>query len=111
LGPDNPGVGLGPIGRFGTLELTVPRRSRPVIELLADPAGAPTAQTEALALVRALQREAAADGGARLEALAAEDVAAAAAPYLKDVIARVGARISLRADPGRARSDHLVRAL
>lgn len=109
FGPDNPGVALGPISRFGTLELTVPRRSRPVIEQLADATGLATAQTEALALIRALEREAAADGGARLEALAAADVVEAAAPYLKGLIARVGARVTLSAEAGRARAAHLVR--
>ncbi|MGA0601065.1 ribonuclease E/G [Caulobacter sp. KR2-114] len=111
FGPDNPGVALGPISRFGTLELTVPRRSRPAVEQLADASGAPTALTAALALIRALEREAAADGGARLEAVAAGDVAEAAAPYLKLLIARVGARVTLRAEPGRARSESSVRAL
>lgn len=111
FGPDNPGVALGPISRFGTLELTVPRRSRPVIEVLADSAGGRTARSEALALVRALEREAAADGGARLEAAVAPDVADAAAPYLKDLIARVGARVSLRAEPGRSPSEPVVRTL
>lgn len=108
---DNPGVALGPISRFGTLELTVPRRSRPAIDILVDDAGAPTAQTEALALIRALEREAAADGGARLEAVASEDVVGVAAPYLQALIARVGARLSLRSVPGRARADHAVRRL
>ncbi|MEO8812277.1 MAG: ribonuclease E/G, partial [Caulobacteraceae bacterium] len=31
FGPDNPGVALGPVSRFGTLELTVPRRARPAV--------------------------------------------------------------------------------
>jgi Ribonuclease G/E len=108
---DNPGVALGPISRFGTLELTVPRRSRPAVDVLVDAAGAPTAQTEALALIRALEREAAADGGARLEAVASEDVAAAAAPYLQALTERVGARLSLRAEPGLSRAGHAVRSL
>ncbi len=108
---DNPGVALGPISRFGTLELTIPRRSRPAVEQLADAAGVPTAQTEALALIRALQREAAADGGARLEATASEAVARAAAPYLEGLIARVGARLTLRGEPGRADTIYSVRRL
>jgi Ribonuclease G/E len=108
---DNPGVALGPISRFGTLELTIPRRTRPALDVLADAAGVPTAHTEALAVIRALEREAAADGGARLEALASEDVVAAASAYLKDLIARVGARVSLRADPARTRAVHTVRSL
>ncbi len=109
--PDNPGVALGPISRFGTLELTVPRRSRPVLEILTGADGAPSVQTEALAMVRALEREAGADGGARLEALAAPDVAEAAAPYIQALIARVGARVTVRAEAGRARADSTVRPL
>lgn len=109
--PDNPGVALGPISRFGTLELTVPRRSRPVIEVLVDEAGAVNVVTEALALVRALEREAAADGGARLEAVAAPDVASAAAPHIQTLIARVGARVAVRGDAGVARGAFSVRSL
>ena len=108
---DNPGVALGPISRFGTLELTIPRRSRPAVEQLADAAGVPTAQTEALALIRALEREAAADGGARFEATASEAVARAAAPYLEALIARVGARLILRGEPARADTSYSVRRL
>ncbi|HEX7761327.1 MAG TPA: hypothetical protein VF459_17600, partial [Caulobacteraceae bacterium] len=80
-------------------------------EVLADEHGAPSVQTQALALVRALEREAAADGGARLEALASEDVAAAAAPHIQTLIARVGARVTVRAEAGRARADFTVRSL
>ena len=63
--PDNPSVAFGPISRFGTLELTVPRRSRPTLDILTDDAGRVSVLSEALALVRALEREAVADGGGR----------------------------------------------
>ena len=43
FGPDNPGVAFGPISRFGTLELTVPRRRRSVAERLLDAAWPPDA--------------------------------------------------------------------
>ena len=107
--PDNPGVAFGPISRFGVLELTIPRRLRPLAEVLLDESGRPSALTEALAVVRALEREAAAHPGARLEALVADDVAAAARPYLKALEARFGARLAITAEPDRARADHAVR--
>ena len=101
--PDNPGVAFGPISRFGTLELTIPSRRRSVAERLLDAEGRPTARTLALRLIRALEREAVADPGVRLVARAAPDVAEAAASYLKALAGRFGARLSLAADPARAR--------
>ena len=99
--PDNPGVALAAVSRFGTLELTVPRRARPTLEILADESGAPSALTRALALVRGLEREAESDRGGRFQALAAPEVAAAAAPALARLIERVGSRVSIAPDPGR----------
>jgi Ribonuclease G/E len=101
FGPDNPGVALGAISRFGALELTIPRRSRPVVEILTDAAGAPRPLTSGLALIRALEREALADGGGRFQGLAAPEVAEAAAPALLALTERLGARLSLRAELGR----------
>jgi len=109
FGPDNPGVAFGPISRFGTLELTVPRRRRSLAERLLDAAGQPTARTLALRLVRQIERTAAADPGARLEARAAPDVVDAAQPYLKVLTDRFGARLALVADPVRPRADLEVR--
>jgi len=103
FGPDNPGVALGGVSRFGTLELTVPRRSRPVIDILTDPSGALSVLSEALALVRALEREAVADGGGRFEALASEEVAAAAGPALAALTDRLGSRLFARGMVGRDR--------
>jgi Ribonuclease G/E len=96
--PDNPGVSFGPISRFGTLELTVPRRRRALAGRLLGRDGRPTAETLALRLVRAVEREALADPGARLLARAAPDVATAAAPYMKVLEGRFGARLELAAD-------------
>jgi Ribonuclease G/E len=111
FGPDNPGVALGAISRFGTLELTVPRRARPALDRLLDETGAVSALTEALNLARALEREAVADGGGRFEALAAQDVAEALKGPLAVLMARFGARLSVRAEPGRARGASQVRRL
>ncbi len=110
FGPDNPGVAFGPISRFGTLELTIPRRRRSVAERLLGADGRPTSQTLALRLVRAIEREAGADPGARIVATAATDVADAATPYLKALTDRFGARLLIAADPGRDRESLEVKA-
>jgi hypothetical protein len=101
FGPDNPGVALGAVSRFGTLELTVPRRARPAIDILTAGAGAPSPLTRSLAMLRALEREAVADGGGRFEAVASPEVARAAAPALATLVARLGARLAVRGEPGR----------
>jgi Ribonuclease G/E len=101
--PDNPGVALGAVSRFGTLELTVPRRTRPVLDILTDDSGGPSVLSEALALVRALEREALADGGGRFEAIAAPEVAVAARQALAQLTARLGARLAVRGEPGTPR--------
>jgi Ribonuclease G/E len=101
--PDNPGVAFGPISRFGTLELTVPSRRRSIAERLLDEAGRPTVLTVALRLIRAVEREAVADPGARLAIRAAPDVASAASPYLKTLAERFGARFVLEADAAGSR--------
>ncbi len=111
FGPDNPGVALGAVSRFGTLELTVPRRARPVIDILSDPGGAMSVLTEALAAVRALEREAVADGGGRFEGVVSIAVAEAAAPALSVLTAKLGARISLRGEAGRGRGQTEVTRL
>jgi hypothetical protein len=111
FGPDNPGVALGPVSRFGTLELTIPRRGRPAIEILTGGGGGSSALTHALALLRALEREAAVDGGGRFVGLAGPEVAELAAPMLEGLTARLGARLSLRVDPGRAGGDFEVARL
>lgn len=106
--PDNPGVAIAPVSRFGVIELTIPRRQRGALETLTDEAGAVTPLTRALALVRALEREATADRGGRFEALAPPAVAELAGPALSGLIARVGARVSLRVEPT-AGPDGVVR--
>ncbi|HTX51148.1 MAG TPA: ribonuclease E/G [Caulobacteraceae bacterium] len=109
--PDNPGVAFGPISRFGTLELTIPRRRRPVSGRLLDPDGRLSARTLALRLVRALEREALADPGGRIVARAQPDVAAAAASYLETLKSRFGARLEVAAEPDRPREAIEVETL
>jgi Ribonuclease G/E len=110
FGPDNPGVALGPISRFGTLELTVPRRRRSIAERLQDDTGRLTADTLALRLARAIEREAAANPAARIAARAAPDVAAAAAPLLQALRDRFGARLELSPEPSQPREAFEVAA-
>ncbi len=99
--PDNPGVALGPISRFGTLELTVPRRARGALDILADATGSLSPLSLALALARALEREAVADRGGRFIGLAAPTVAELAVAPVDELITRLGARLTLRAETGR----------
>jgi Ribonuclease G/E len=97
--PDNPGVAIGPISKFGTLEMTVPRQRRPLAEDLLDETGAPTAQTAALRLARMIEREGRAAPGARLTGRCDAATAAAfavLAPLLAD---RLGARFSIEPAP------------
>lgn len=96
--PDNPGVAIGPVGRFGTMELTIPRRSPPVIETLADGRGRLTDRTLALRLIRLIETEALTQGGARLTATCAPAVAAVAEAVAPDLAAKIGARFTIRPD-------------
>lgn len=96
---DQPGVVIGPVTRFGTLELALPRRHRPVREILWGADGKPTARTLALRLVRAIERQAAAEPGARLLAICAPEVAAAAAGPAGALAGIIGARFEVLPDP------------
>lgn len=100
FGADNPGVAIGPVGRFGTMELSLPRRARPLAEILCDSAGALSERTLAQRLIRRLRAEAAAQGGARLQATSSPAVIAAAAPLLTQLSAQMGARFALEAVDG-----------
>lgn len=106
FGPDNPGVSIGPIGRFGTLELTIPRRTPPLFERLLDETGRPTDRTLAQRLIRRLRTEAEASPGARLTAACAPAVAEAAQPLAEQLAAVVGARLTITPDPALAR-EHI----
>jgi Ribonuclease G/E len=96
FGPDNPGVAISPVSRFGTLELTIPRRRRPVVEVLREN----PALTSALALIRALEREGRAQPGARLVAACAPTVAKAAGPCESQLADRLGRRFGIVAKEG-----------
>lgn len=98
--PDEPGVSIGPVSRFGLLQLAKPRLQTPVSERLCGPDGAPTPATIALRCLRALEREGLADGGARLHARVAPAVLSAAKPYIMALEASMGARFQIHADAG-----------
>ena len=92
--PDNPGVAIGAISRFGTLELTVPRRRRPVMELLRGPLA------DALRLVRALEREGRAAPGARLTARCSIYTSQAVRPFEAALGERLGRRFTIAPQEG-----------
>lgn len=96
---DQPGVVIGPVTKFGTLELALPRRYRPVRDILCDGSGGQSALTLALRLVRAIERQARAAPGARFVARCAPEVAAAAAGPAETLKGIVGARFDVVPDP------------
>ncbi len=95
--PDQPGVALGPITRFGLWPLTLPHRSAPVAEILCTAAGTPTDATLALRLLREIEREAGAGG--RVEAHVHPDWADAAVRLAPFLTRRIGARFRIVPDP------------
>ena len=93
---DNPGVGVGAISKFGTLEMIVPRRAPPVLDRLLTAAGAPSPRHQARRLARALEREGRAQGGARLAAHCSPAVAEAFEAELDAGVAeRLGRRFTV----------------
>jgi Ribonuclease G/E len=109
--PDQPGLVLGPVTRFGTLELALPRRYRPIIEQLHDATAQFSAHSLGLRLIRAVQDAAVADPGARLLARCAPEVAEAARTLAPALAGIIGARFEVVADPAlpRARFEVSVR--
>lgn len=106
--PDNPGVAIGAVSKFGTMEMTIPRRTRPVGEILGESGRTLSDRTLALRLIRRLQDEAAAQGGARFIARCAPDVARAAEPLGAALAQRIGARFRIEGQDGMARESITV---
>lgn len=100
FGPDNPGVSIGPVGRFGTMELSLPRRARPLTEYLCRDDGAPSDRTLAQRAIRRLEAEGSAQPGARLILAAAPTVVTATRPLLDMLAARLGSRFELSVREG-----------
>lgn len=98
--PDEPGVAVLPVSRLGLLQVSRPHRERPLAERLCDADGGLSARSIAQRLVRALEREGAADPGARLVALCAPETAAA----LRPLAAELGPRFSVEEALGWERS-------
>lgn len=97
--PDNPGVAIGPVGRFGTMELSIPRRTRPISDYLLRPDGALTDRALAQRLVRRVEAEAQAGPGARIVATCAPAVAKAVQPLVALLAESYGARFAVSSDP------------
>jgi Ribonuclease G/E len=98
--PDGAEVSIGPISRFGVMELALPRKEAPIMEMLLDADGRPSVETAVHRLFRAIER--AAGPGVRVEARAAPEIAAAAAPLAVLLAERIGRRfvITASAEPG-----------
>jgi hypothetical protein len=80
------------------MELSLPRRTQPLAERLCREDGSLSERTLAQRLIRRLQAEAAADGGARLVARCAPSVAAAAAHLAPLLADQIGARFTIAAE-------------
>ncbi len=93
---DNPGVAIGAISRFGTLEMTIPRRGRSILDRLLDSRGQAAPAAVARRLARALEREGRADPGGRLLARCAPVVADAFQVLDVGVADRLGRRFSVQ---------------
>lgn len=94
---DGAQVSIGPISRFGLFELALPHHRRPALEILL----ADRALTDALDLLRALEREGRANPGRRLAARARPAVVEAAKAHAGALMNRLGPRFTLTAEAGR----------
>jgi Ribonuclease G/E len=94
--PDGAGVSIGPISRFGVMELLLPRTSAPLAERFVDEQGRPTALAAAYRLMRAIER--AATPGVIVRASAGHAVAAVAERLTPRLSDRIGARFAISAD-------------
>lgn len=87
---------FGPLSRFGLLQLALPWRTRPVEEILLEAGGRRSVATRGIDVVRSLRRSMLCDTATpRFTARCAPDEATAAAP----LVARLGPRATLKADP------------
>ena len=108
--PDNPGVSIGPVGRFGTMELSIPRRTRPVLERLCQADGSLTDRAIAQRLIRRLEDEAGAQPGARLVATCSPSLASTVEGLVRELGERFGHRFAVVVDGNRPRDQIDVRS-
>lgn len=111
FGPDNPGVSIGPVGRFGTMEIAIPRRTPPLQDLWSDDRGILSDRTLAIRLIRAVENEGRTQRGARLAARCAPAVAQAASDLAVALSDRIGARFVIEPDANLPRERFEVRTL
>lgn len=98
------GASLGPLSKFGLLQLALPWRTRPVEEILLE-AGRRSLTTRAIDVARSLRHTILSDTTApRFVARCAPEEAEAAAP----LVARLGPRANLKADPSVAPGRFVV---
>lgn len=107
--PDMPGVAFGPVSRLGVLHLAKPWRATPVAQRLRDETGALSPRTVAQRMARAIEREARA--ATRIRAACAPEVAEAAAVIRPALLARLGPRFDIQADPALSRESFETRPL
>ena len=108
--PDNPGVAIGPVGRFGTMELSIPRRTRPVLERLRQADGSLSDRAIAQRLIRRLEDEAGAQPGARLVATCSPSLGATVERLVRELGERFGHRFAVNLDANRPRDQIDVRS-
>jgi hypothetical protein len=105
---DQPGVAVGPISKFGVLEMTVPWRATPVAERLLAPDGRPDPETAALQLIREIERDAL--PGRHVEAICAPEVAVEARRLAAELVQRIGPRFTIQEEAGLDRTRWKVSA-
>lgn len=97
------GCQLAPLSRFGLMELSRPQRLRPQHEIALGQDGAPSRETLALAVLRAMEREASASRGraiaARVHTEIAKWLAGTDIGWREALTRRIGARFTLESDP------------
>ena len=107
--PDQPGVSIGRVSRFGLLELSLPRRAQPIVERIVEENGSPAPMATVLRLLRDMQAQVA--PGAYIEGRCSPAVHALAQSLAPLLHARIGPRFRLIADPKLASGAILIRPL
>ncbi|HWA22351.1 MAG TPA: ribonuclease E/G [Caulobacterales bacterium] len=109
------GVVFAPMSRFGIVELSRAQLMRPVRDVLLDADGRKSAETVALAALRAIERETAASRGRKVVAALAQEVAdwlgANHIGWRDALTARIGAHWEIESAPNAPREKMDVRAL